>query len=367
MSKKIVKIVITGGPCAGKTTSMSVIQKELSKKNWKVLFLPETATELITAGIAPWTAKTNGDFQKYLMRLQIFKERIFEQAAEEMKDEKILIVCDRGLLDNKIYMTDEEFNDCLKELDKSEVELRDNYDGVFHLVTAANGAVDFYTTANNSARTETPEQAIEIDNGLINSWTGHPHLRVIDNSSDFGHKLDKLIQEIYSLLGEPTPFEIERKFLIKYPNLEKLTALPYCKKVNIIQTYLVDSGDFEERRIRQRGENGNYVYYETAKKRITKSKRVEVEKRLTEREYIELLMEADITRGQIRKDRYCLTYNNLYYEIDVYPFWKDKAIMEIELKHEKDTFEIPEFIQVIKEVTGDSQYYNYNIAETLKK
>ena len=81
----------------------------------------------------------------------------------------------------------------------------------------------------------------------------------------------------------------------------------------------------------------------------------------------ELLMEADITRGQIRKDRYCLTYNNLYYEIDIYPFWKDKAIMEIELKHEDDIFEIPKFIQVIKEVTGDSQYYNYNIAETLKK
>ena len=52
---ELIKIVITGGPCAGKTTAMTWIQKEFEKKGYRVLFVPETATELITGGVAPWT------------------------------------------------------------------------------------------------------------------------------------------------------------------------------------------------------------------------------------------------------------------------------------------------------------------------
>lgn len=48
-----------------------------------------------------------------------------------------------------------------------------------------------------------------------------------------------------------------------------------------------------------------------------------------------------MTRRQIRKDRYCLTYENQYFEIDVYPFWNDKAILEIELSDEKSRHQIP--------------------------
>lgn len=53
------KIVITGGPCAGKTTAMSWIQNAFTKRGYRVLFVPETATELITGGVAPWTCGTN--------------------------------------------------------------------------------------------------------------------------------------------------------------------------------------------------------------------------------------------------------------------------------------------------------------------
>ena len=52
---EMTKIVITGGPCAGKTTAMSWIQSNFTKLGYTVLFVPETATELISGGIAPWT------------------------------------------------------------------------------------------------------------------------------------------------------------------------------------------------------------------------------------------------------------------------------------------------------------------------
>jgi hypothetical protein len=52
---------------------------------------------------------------------------------------------------------------------------------VIHLVTAADGAKEFYTDANNAARYESAKDAVELDKKLINAWVGHPHFSIIDN------------------------------------------------------------------------------------------------------------------------------------------------------------------------------------------
>ena len=100
----------------------------------------------------------------------------------------------------------------------------------------------------------------------------------------------------------------------------------------------------------------------TTKKYITPTTRVEVERRLSQDEYLKLLMEADTSLHQIRKTRFCLTYEGQYFEIDVYPFWNDQAIMEIELLSEAAEIRIPEFLKVIKEVTDDENYKNSSLA-----
>lgn len=363
--QKITKIVLTGGPCAGKTTAMNWIQNFFQKQGYKVLFVPETATELITGGLTPWETKTYSDFEGILFDLQMEKEKLFEEGAKKLPNEKILIVCDRGLLDNKAYMPKRDFDYLLKSKKLSEVKLRDSYDAVFHLVTAAKGAKKYYNL-DNAARTETVEEATKIDDSLIASWTGHPHFRIIDNSTDFETKMKRLLKEISNVLGEPEPYEIERKFLIEKPDLEYLDNLPMCEKVQIVQTYLKSSDD-EEIRIRQRGSNGVFTYSKTRKININNLKRIEVEERLTEEEYINELLNADPERGQIIKDRYCLSYNNQYFEIDIYPFFKDKAICEIELDSENQKIDLPPFIEVIEEVTDNLKYRNSEIAKQIKK
>ncbi|MBQ8199100.1 MAG: CYTH domain-containing protein, partial [Lachnospiraceae bacterium] len=246
-------------------------------------------------------------------------------------------------------------------LGTNEVELRDNYDAVFHLVTAAKGAEEFYTTENNSARTETVEQAAALDDKLISAWTGHPHFRVIGNESDFEGKMRHLIAEISSFLGEPEPFEIERKFLIEYPDVAWLESNPNCQRIEIIQTYL-KSDENEEIRVRQRGFEGHYIYFRTTKRAVSATKRVEIEKRLSQAEYLTLLMDADTSKRQIRKTRYCLTFEGQYFEIDLYPFWKDRAIAEIELSDEQQEIHFPKELKVIKEVTDDAAYKNASLA-----
>ncbi len=360
--RQITKIAITGGPCAGKSTALSWINEEFTKKGYKVLFVPETATELITGGVAPWTCETDIDFQTAILKLQLAKEEIFEEVAQHLYNaQKVLIVCDRGTLDGKAYIEKHNFDKILNNLHLTETQLKDSYDAVFHLVTAAKGASEFYTLANNSARTETIEEAIANDDKIISAWTGHSHFRVIDNSTDFKKKMQRFVTEISNFLGEPTPYEIERKFLIEYPDIAKLEADKNCGKVEIIQTYL-KSNDDKEIRVRQRGNNGSYSYTKTIKQTINGLKRLETEKRLTQAEYINLLMDADTTKHQIRKTRYCLVYNNQYFEIDIYPFWNDVAIMEIELNNESQTIEFPPQIKIIKEVTDDIEYKNSNLA-----
>lgn len=91
-------------------------------------------------------------------------------------------------------------------------------------------------------------------------------------------------------------------------------------------------------------------------------KRIEEEERLTQEEYISLMVQTDPAYRPIRKERYCLSENGLYYEIDIYPDWPDKAIMEIELYSENQEIEFPDGIDVIREVTNDSAYSNHELA-----
>ena len=362
--KKIVKIVLTGGPCAGKTTAMNWIQNNFQKQGYKVLFIQEAATELITGGLTPWEMNTV-DFEGSLFDLQMRREQIYEEACKKLPDKKILIVCDRGLLDNKAYMSKKDFNYLLKSKGLKESQIRDSYDAVFHLVTAAKGAKKYYNL-DNAARTETVEEASKLDDLLLESWTGHPHLRIIDNSCDFEEKMKRLMREIACVLGEPEPYEIERKFLIEMPDINYLESLPNSEKVNIVQTYL-KSNDDSEVRIRQRGSGDSYTYSKTRKITINNLKRIEIESRLTEEEYINELFNADPERGQIIKNRYCLVYNNQYFEIDIYPFWKDKAIAEIELTSESSKIDLPPFLNVIEEVTDNIDYRNSEIAKQIIK
>ena len=356
------KIVITGGPSAGKTTGLSWIQNAFTKLGYTVLFVPETATELISGGVAPWTCGTNLDYQKCQMRLQLEKERLFVRAARTMNVDKILIVCDRGAMDNRAYMNDEEFAAVLEDIGSTEERLLGSYDAVFHMVTAAKGAEEFYTFENNPARYETVEQAQALDDRLIAAWAGHPHLRIIDNDREFEEKLKRLIAEIRSFLGEPDPLEAAKRYLIACPDLSWLESLPNCRKVEMLQTWLLARAG-NELRVRRRGENGNYIYYKTFKRRMADDVQIELEEPLSEEEYLDLLIEADPAKRALHWTRYCLTHEGQYFEIDVYPFWSDRAIVEIELREEDEEIRFPQELQVLREVTHDKNYQYPALAE----
>lgn len=153
--------------------------------------------------------------------------------------------------------------------------------------------------------------------------------------------------------------EIEKKFLIQYPDIQKLEKYNLYK-YEIEQIYLLS--DFGSHRIRKRALNGKIEYFENKKIRISGSKCYEFESKISEDEYSLLRKNADSSKKPILKDRYCITYGGKLLEIDVFPFWKDKALLEIELDFDEEKFSIPEEITVIKDVSDDIRYKNNYLA-----
>ena len=157
-----------------------------------------------------------------------------------------------------------------------------------------------------------------------------------------------------------TGVEIERKYLIEYPDLTWLELQPGLRRAEIIQTYLL-SEEGETLRVRRWTEQGESAYIET-RKSGRGLRRTEQERQLTEEEYQAALQNADPDRQPIVKTRWCLPWDEQVFEIDVYPFWTEQAVMEIELEREDQPIRFPAGIRVIREVTGDPNYTNASLA-----
>lgn len=188
----ITKIAITGGPCAGKTSALASVRACFERQGYKVITVPEPATELISNGITPWECSSSEEYQRCQMEIQLTREAMYLRAATGMDEEKILIVCDRGMLDNKCYMTAEEFARVIADLGCTEEELLASYDAVFHLVSAAKGAEEFFSTESNSIRYESLEEAAALDDRFIDAWAAHPHFSTVGNETNFADKLQCL-------------------------------------------------------------------------------------------------------------------------------------------------------------------------------
>jgi CYTH domain-containing protein len=161
--------------------------------------------------------------------------------------------------------------------------------------------------------------------------------------------------------------EKERRFLIEIPlkwygKFKVLTA----DKHKIYQTYLAEEG-IENSRVR------NTMYYScgahkisytyTRKEFISPGVNREREIYLTQSEYRAKLVLADQSKHIITKTRYYLPFDKLKFELDVFEGrLLGLAILEIELYDMAQIILLPPYLKVIKEITGDKEYANINLA-----
>ncbi len=359
MSDKVIKIVFTGGPCGGKSTAIAEVQKRFTKLGYVVLVCCEAATALGDAGMSPAEYGSTSYFQEIILRKIIQEEDLLCEALLKIPSDKPrILLCDRGVKDGEAYVGEDSFHACIKGMGLSVVELRDRrYDGVIHLVTAADGAGDYYTTANNEMRHESPELARELDRKTMHAWVGCPHLCVIDNSTNFELKLDRVMGAVSHVVGIPQPQEIERKFLVHADFSLKDMCVPY-QTINIVQLYLADMS-----RIRLRSQYGHHICFHTRKEFLNSRKRNELERILFQEEYMRLQLDISPEHVPIVKDRSCFVSESQYFELDFFQRRNKLKLLELELLHEDQPILLPEFIPIVREVTDETEFSNVNLAK----
>ncbi|KGI61095.1 AAA family ATPase [Prevotella sp. S7 MS 2] len=357
--KEIKKIVLTGGPCAGKTTALVKVIEHFSSLGFKVFTIPEVPTLFSQSGMDYLTSNPQLFYEgeKATLEVQLELENKFIRMAETCT-EPVVIICDRGVMDISAYMKSEMWDKIIGDIGVTTAQLRDaRYDAVLHLVSAADGAENYYTNSNNKHRSEGLELARQLDKKVIEAWTGHPHLRVINNHENFDNKLYRVLKEISSVLGLPQPIVEERKYIV-----ECIADIPGSIESEITQTYLVADPGCEVR-LRQRSWNGKNVNVHTTKKRLSETEQLETERQISNNLYASMLQQADPYRQTIRKMRKSFIWKGQYFELDTYlsPI-ENLVILETKGVEKQEDVKFPPFIKVIKDITGNADYYNYNLA-----
>jgi len=360
-------IVLTGGPCSGKSSSLAYLTEKLSDHGFMVFVVPETATLITGNGIDRRKMDKPGQivvFEEAIFDMQMSFEDTYKQAvARIFPERRKVILLDRGIMDIRAFLTDEVFNGILKRKGLTRAAIRHRYDGVIHLVTAADGAAEYYTGENNSARLETPEEALRIDLRTQESWLGHPRFKIIDNSTDFQGKIKRTFSAIARLLGIPDVPPTREKYLV---DRIETGALPAHQRLDIEQVYLRSKDRREETRIRRRGQDGTYFHF-LARTRPAGSQNVPVEEEelIPEQEYLSLTRLMDPRTEVLSKERICFLWNNQYFELDSYK-GRHKGLMmllaESQEPRKQEKAQVPPFVAVGKCVTRDLRYLDKNLA-----
>jgi predicted ATPase len=196
--RDVPKIVLTGGPCSGKSSVMTALRNERSNL---LQCVPEVATIIIEqVGIKPPIGDRLGmkTFQRTIYRVQLGFEKGSSQQA--LRDGRSALLLDRGTVDGAAYM-ENGLRDMEQIFRTSTQDEYDRYHGVICMDVPPRKIYEA-NKSNNPARYETYEQAAETGRRIREVWSGHPNFRFISNDGSWEDKLQQARIALNNLLSE---------------------------------------------------------------------------------------------------------------------------------------------------------------------
>jgi len=372
---KVYLFCITGGPCAGKTTSMQYLAEKFSPK-FKVYTLPEVATMTVQTGVniipSEFTPDTHTAFTKGIMKMQMDLEDYIFNIAKNGKQDSI-VFADRGMIDNLAYCTPEVKERVLKETGWTLEKISNQrYDACFHLVTAADGAEEFYTLENNVARSEGPELARMLDKWTQNAWVCHNNHFIIDNNQKgFNMKMAKTYGLVANFLGLPEQVIYQKKFLVNNFNVESWPKDCTYNQFKEEIVFLTETDPSSKSSwVKKRTDLGGNRSYSKVERFLTKrhEERLELKQKITGKMYFDYRWQRDQKLGILNKDFTVLISNNSNFVFESYVLpdtGKTVTVVRIDglLPDQKlENFDIPTFLELGEDITEQQKYFSEHVA-----
>lgn len=188
------KIVLTGGPGAGKT---QVAREAVRRLGGRVALVPEAATHVYTSLNTRWDrldAAGRRDVQRRMYEWQVEQE-----SRIAARHPGLPLLLDRGTIDGAAYWPDgpDAFWPSVGTTRERELA---RYDRVIVLDTAASLGI-YDGPASNDVRFETAAQAVESGRVLVRLWEGHPRIEHVPATLDFEHKIRDVVDRLRAALG----------------------------------------------------------------------------------------------------------------------------------------------------------------------
>lgn len=183
------RVVLTGGPGAGKTTTLGILRRYLCPH---VSILPESASILFSGGFP----RFEDEASKRAAQRAIFCVQHEVESMPPFSTDRAVTLCDRGTVDGLAYWLGDpaEFWAALHTTHAAELA---RYDVVIHLRTPRDGLYQ-----RSAVRTETIEEARAIDARIEAAWAPHPRRHLIEAERDFLSKALHVLDIVRSVVPE---------------------------------------------------------------------------------------------------------------------------------------------------------------------
>jgi len=375
--RKVWKLVLTGGPCGGKTTCQTRLATFFENLGWKVYRVPETANILLSGGVnfAELDDEAAERFQENLLKTMIqIENSFFDLANAACEDRNTLVICDRGAMDASAFISREQWEHILHRNGLDEVEIRDNrYNQVIHMVSAAKGAEQFYSIEHHASRSEGIELAKDRDTAAARAWVGHPYVGIVDNSMDFESKIKTVVSKVADSIGIDIGDRLvtgarKLKFVVNGPLPAENVFPDGVRDFEVCHHYLQTSSRMMQSRLRKRGRKGKWTYTHTIRKQVS-GQVIEVKTPLSHRDYSNLISQEDPNHFLVFKTRRCFLYHNQYFQLDIYKEPCHDRCMGLMLLETYTTLSsdelktrLPDFLNIGAEVTGDPAFSMFNLS-----
>lgn len=201
----MMRVVLTGGPCSGKSTVQRAVSEEFFDR---VVLVPEAATMLLGNGFPQpgkdlaWSEEWQASLQAAILPLQRSLEDTYGLVAQNRGCK--LIVCDRGLLDGAAYTTNGDTGEFCRAHAIDPAQILSRYAAVIHLESLATAEPEKYGKTGNASRFEPLDRAQRLDAAVLTAWKDHPRHLVISGRRGFEAKVAEVLGIIRFLLAEKT-------------------------------------------------------------------------------------------------------------------------------------------------------------------